>query len=77
MNVVAIALVAAGIGQAAVPADVETKLLEMGRGVCVAGTALLYKPMQLKPPTGVKIERDIKYESDARTILDVFSAEKG
>ena len=52
-----IAMVAAGIGQAAVPPDVAAKLREMGRGVCVPGTALLYKPMQLKPPAGVKIER--------------------
>ena len=71
------ALVAAGIGQAAVPPDVAAKLREMGRGVCPAGTAILYKPMQLKAPAGVKIERDIKYESDARTVLDVFSGEKG
>jgi hypothetical protein len=76
-GVAAMTLVAAGAGQAAVPPDVEAKLLEMGRGVCPPGTALLYKPMQLKPPAGVKIERDIKYESDPRTVLDVFTAEKG
>jgi hypothetical protein len=76
-RVAAMAMVAAGIGQAAVPPDVAAKLLEMGRGVCPPGTALLYKPMQLAPPSGVKIERDIKYESDARTVLDVFSGAKG
>jgi hypothetical protein len=72
-----IAMVAAGIGQAAVPPDVAAKLREMGRGVCVPGTALLYKPMQLKPPAGVKIDRDIKYADDARTVLDVAMGEKG
>ncbi len=76
-RIVLATLVAAGIAQAAVPPDVEAKLLEMGRGVCPPGTALLYKPMQLKPPAGVKIERDIKYDTDARTILDVVSGEKG
>ena len=42
------------------------------------GAAKLYRPLQPTPPyPGVKVERDIKYFDDDRTVLDVFSPEKG
>jgi triacylglycerol lipase len=63
---------------AAVPPDIATQLKDMGRVVNPAGTAKLYRPLQPKAPyPGVKVEREIRYFSDARTVLDVFSPEKG
>jgi triacylglycerol lipase len=63
---------------AAVPPDIATQLKEMGRVVNPAGTAKLYRPLQPKAPyPGVKVDRDIKYFTDDRTVLDVFSPEKG
>ena len=42
------------------------------------GGAKLYRPLQPTPPyPGVKVERDIKYFDNDRTVLDVFSSEKG
>ncbi|HEY2843945.1 MAG TPA: alpha/beta hydrolase [Bryobacteraceae bacterium] len=66
------------VSLAAVPPDIATQLKEMGRVVNPAGTAKLYRPMQPKAPyPGVKVEREIKYGPDARTVLDVFQGEKG
>ena len=63
---------------AAVPPDIAAKLKEMGRVVNPAGTAKLYRPLQPKAPyPGVKVDRDIKYFDNDRTVLDVFSPEKG
>ncbi len=74
---VAVALMAAPRAQAEVPPDVETQLRQIGTGVCVPETAKLYKPLQPMPPAGVTVLRDISYAQDPRTIMDVFSAEKG
>ncbi len=69
---------ALAVSWAAVPPDIAAKLKEMGRVVDPAGTAKLYRPLQPKAPyPGVKVERDIKYFTDDRTVLDVFSPEKG
>src|SRR6516164_5806424 len=74
----AIAFVATTVAQAQVPPDVAAKLVEIGKGVCVPQTAKLYAPLQPKPPaSGITIVRDISYADDPRTIMDVFSAEKG
>ena len=63
---------------AAVPPDIASQLKEMGQVVNPAGTAKLYRPLQPTPPyPGVKVERDIKYFQDDRTVLDVFAPEKG
>jgi triacylglycerol lipase len=63
---------------AAVPPDIASQLKEMGRVVNPAGTAKLYRPLQPTPPyPGVKVERNIKYFDNDRTVLDVFSPEKG
>ncbi len=71
------AMFAASLGFSQVPADIAPKLVEMGRNVCPADTAKLYKPLQLPPPAGVKMMRDISYGPDAREIMDVFWGEKG
>jgi len=63
---------------AAVPPDIATQLKDMGRVVNPAGTAKLYRPLQPKAPyPGVKVEREIKYGTDPRMVLDVFAPEKG
>ena len=63
---------------AAVPPDIAAKLKEAGRVVDPPGAAKLYRPLQPTPPyPGVKVERNIKYFDDDRTVLDVFSPEKG
>ncbi len=74
--VLAFALAAASF--AAVPPDIATKLHEMGPVLDVPGVAKLYRPLQPTPPyPGVKVERNIKYVDTDRTVLDVFSPEKG
>ena len=63
---------------AAPPPDIAAKLREMGPVLDVPGVAKLYRPLQPTPPyPGVKVERNIKYFDDDRTVLDVFSPEKG
>jgi triacylglycerol lipase len=63
---------------AAVPPDIAAKLHEMGPVLDVPGVAKLYRPLQPTPPyPGVKVERNIKYFDNDRTVLDVFSPEKG
>ena len=66
------------LAHAAVPPDIETQLKEIGRVVNPPATAKLYRPLQPNPPyKGVKVERDIKYGSDPRMLMDVFAPEKG
>ena len=64
---------------AAVPPDIATQLKEMGRVVNPAGhgQAVPASATRAPPYPGVKVERDIKYFDDDRTVLDVFSPEKG
>jgi Carboxylesterase family len=63
---------------AAPPPEIAAKLHEMGPVLDVAGVAKLYRPLQPTPPyPGVKVERNIKYVDTDRTVLDVFSPEKG
>lgn len=73
-----VAAAATGIAQAQVPPDIATKLIAIGRGVCVPETAELYAPLQPKPPyTGVKFTRDVSFGPDAKNVLDVAEPEKG
>jgi acetyl esterase/lipase len=68
----------AGILPAQVPPDIATKLIAIGRGVCVPETAELYAPLQPKPPyAGVKFTRDVSFGPDAKNVLDVAEPEKG
>ena len=63
---------------AGMPAHVEQKLREMGRVIDPPGTGRLYGPLHEREPyAGVTIARDIKYGSDARQALDVFTLEPG
>ena len=76
--VIGTAAFAAGTLPAQVPADIATKLIAIGRGVCVPETAELYAPWQPKPPyEGVKFTRDVSFGSDAKNVLDVAEPEKG
>jgi hypothetical protein len=70
--------VAASAAWAQVPAGIAAKLVDMGRNVCPADTAKLYRGFQPTAPyPEVKVERDIHYGPGDREILDVFSPEKG
>ncbi len=69
---------AAGALPAQVPPDIATKLIAIGRGVCVPETAELYAPLQPKPPyAGVKFTRDVSFGPDAKNVLDVAEPETG
>lgn len=69
---------AAVAAQAQVPPDIATKLIAIGRGVCVPETAELYAPLEPKPPyAGVKFTRDISFGPDAKNVLDLAEPEKG
>jgi acetyl esterase/lipase len=62
--------------QVPMPEDLAWKLLELGRVIDPPKTAALYAPMQEKEPyQGVKVERDVKYGSADRNLLDVFMPE--
>src|SRR3984957_13059406 len=67
----------ANLGCAQVPSDIAAKLVDMGRNVCPADTAKLYRKFQPTAPyPGVKVDRDIHYGPGDREILDVFAPEK-
>jgi acetyl esterase/lipase len=62
--------------QAPMPEDLAWKLLELDRVIDPPKTAALYAPMQEKEPySGVKVERDVRYGSADRHLLDVFTLE--
>jgi hypothetical protein len=74
----AVAIAVAGMAQAEVPPEIAKQLVAIGRGVCVAETAQIYRPLHQNPPyTGVSIARDLSFGPDPMNVLDVFSAEKG
>ena len=76
--VIGAAAFAASTLPAQVPPDIATKLIAIGRGVCVPETAELYAPLQPKPPyEGVKFTRDVSFGPDAKNVLDVAEPEKG
>ena len=79
MKLGTIAFIAAAVfATAEVPPDIAAKLKELGRGVCPAETAALYRPLQPKAPyPGVKVDRDVSFGPDARNVVDIFSPEKG
>ena len=57
-----------------VPADIESRLQQIGRVVAPPPTAALYAPLQQREPyADVRVARDERYGSDARHRLDVFS----
>jgi acetyl esterase/lipase len=67
---------AASAEQGQMPDEIASKLLELGRVIDPPKTALLYAPLQEKPPyPGVRIERDVKYGPADPNLLDVFTPE--
>jgi acetyl esterase/lipase len=71
-----IAGVEAGAALAQPPADIEARLLALGRVVDPPGTARLYAPLQkVMPQPGIRAERDIAYGPDPKETLDLFTPE--
>ncbi len=69
-----VVLLSLGVGAAAaqVPADVEAKLVKIGRVVDAPGTALIYGPLLAKQSyNGVEFTRDQAYGAAPRQKLDV------
>jgi acetyl esterase/lipase len=70
------AVTAAAAQPSPMPSDIAAKLADMGRVIDPPKTAALYAPLQEKEPyPGVRIERDIKYGTAERNLLDVFMPE--
>ena len=78
-STLALALVAIALAtpvQAQMPADIAEKVKAIGRVIDPPKTAPLYLPLHQKEPyEGVKVARDVKYGSDARQALDIFTPE--
>lgn len=56
--------------------DIAWKLIEIGRAIDPAKTAAIYAPLQQREPyAGVKVQRDIRYGTAERNLLDVFTPE--
>src|SRR5665213_1700435 len=72
-----IAMVTAAAAQPSpMPSDIAARLVEIGPVVDPPKTAPLYAPLQQKEPyLGVRIERDVKYGTAERNLLDVFMPE--
>ena len=61
----------------AVPAPIAAELLKIGPVVAPPPTEKLYAPLaEREPYAGVKVRRDVRYGSDARHLLDVFTPDK-
>jgi triacylglycerol lipase len=68
----------AGIAQAQVPPQLAKQIAAIGRGVCVAESAQVYRPLHSAPPyPGVTIARDVSFGPDAKNVIDVFEPESG
>lgn len=64
---------AAWAQQSPMPEDIAWRLVEIGPVVDYPNTAEIYAPLQEKEPyQGVRIERDVKYGTADRNLLDVF-----
>jgi triacylglycerol lipase len=59
-----------------VPDAIYSELMRIGRVVAPPPTEALYAPLsECEPYTGVRVQRDVSYGSDARNLLDVFTPE--
>ena len=59
-----------------VPDAIYSELIRIGRVVAPPPTEALYAPLsECEPYTGVRVQRDVSYGSDARNLLDVFTPE--
>ncbi len=64
---------AAWAQQSPMPEDIAWRLVEIGPVVDYPNTAEIYAPLQEKEPyQAVRIERDVKYGTADRNLLDVF-----
>lgn len=72
LGVVLLSSIGTGAAAAQVPADVEAKLVKIGRVVDAPGTALIYGPiLKSQSYDGVEFVRDQAYGPEARNKLDV------
>ncbi len=72
----ALALSGAQAQQSPMPDDIAWKLIEIGRVIEPPKTAAIYAPLQAKEPyAGVKVQRDVRYGTAERNLLDVFTPE--
>jgi acetyl esterase/lipase len=61
----------------AIPAQIAAELLKIGPVVAPPPTEKLYAPLaEREPYTGVQVRRDVRYGTDARNLLDVFTPDK-
>ena len=75
---IVVALGVTGIGRAEVPPEIAKQIAAIGRGVCAAETAQVYRPLHPTAPyPGVAIARDISFGPDPKNVLDVVAKEKG
>jgi acetyl esterase/lipase len=71
-----VAATASQAQESQMPAEIATRLSELGRVIDPPKTAALYATLQEKEPyQGVRIERDIRYGAADRNLLDVFMPE--
>jgi acetyl esterase/lipase len=69
----AVIAVSAWAQESPMPPEIAQKLAEFGRVIDPPATARLYAPFQQKEPYfGARIERDLKYGSAERNLLDIF-----
>src|SRR5438477_3562788 len=77
---------AAGIGHAQVPANIEAGLQKIGHIVDPACTAKLYRPLMPKNDInsnvtplypGIAITRDVSFGPHPKDLIDIFTADKG
>lgn len=69
------AALACSAGLAQVPTEIAESLKSIGPVVAVPATARLYagRGFESEPYTGINVERDIRYGTDERHVLDVFT----
>jgi len=73
-----VAATAAIAQESPMPEEIAWKLLEIGRVAGGPETDAIYAPLQEKEPyPAVKIERDVKYGTADRNLLDVFMPDTG
>lgn len=61
---------------AQMPPDIIPQIAAIGRVIDPPKTGAIYGPLQQKEPyAGTKVERDVKYGTDPRQVVDVFAPE--
>ena len=66
----------AGTALSQVPPDIAARIAAIGRVVDPPGTAKIYGPLQkTMPQPGVKVTRDVAFDSGPKDTMDVFTTE--